>query len=268
MLYANHPARCFTGHPDRPFQGQKCYQYMMGLEEQCPFCPMRELGGQDSYTTQVDNGSQVFSVKTKRIQWEGQDAFIEYATDITAVSRAQQIFETQLHALLSSIPEAQGVFHLNLTQDQVLTMTGTSSNVEPLKTLLQVDALVESVASFIPDNAMRQQFLQRFRRKPLQQAYRNGKSELQQELLSYYDDKSIRWTRMTARLIANPNTGDLEAILYGMDISREKNYKARIASAQQEKSALLELAGKALYCAKERGRRQHCIWRLSDQRSS
>lgn len=201
-----------------------------------------------SHTTQVDNGSQVFSVKTKRIQWEGQDAFIEYATDITAVSRAQQIFETQLHALLSSIPEAQGVFHLNLTQDQVLTMTGTSSNVEPLKTLLQVDALVENVASFIPDNAMRQQFLQRFRRKPLQQAYRNGKSELQQELLSYYDDKSIRWTRMTARLIANPNTGDLEAILYGMDISREKNYKARIASAQQEKSALLELADKALYC--------------------
>lgn len=41
---------------------------MMGLEEQCPFCPMRELGGRDSYTTQVDNGSQVFSVKTKRIQ--------------------------------------------------------------------------------------------------------------------------------------------------------------------------------------------------------
>lgn len=177
---------------------------MMGLEEQCPFCPMRELGGRDSYTT----------------------------------------------------------------QDQVLTMTGTSSNVEPLKTLLQVDALVENVASFIPDNAMRQQFLQRFRRKPLQQAYRNGKSELQQELLSYYDDKSIRWTHMTARLIANPNTGDLEAILYGMDISREKNYEARIASAQQEKSALLELADKALYCAKERGRQQHCIWRLSDQRSS
>lgn len=112
------------------------------------------------------------------------------------------------------------MFHLNLTQDQVLTMTGTSSNVEPLKTLLQVDALVESVASFIPDNAMRQQFLQRFRRKPLQQAYRNGKSELQQELLSYYDDKSIRWTRMTARLIANPNTGDLEAILYGSSSSR------------------------------------------------
>lgn len=77
-LYANHPARCFTGHPDRPFQGQKCYQYMMGLEEQCPFCPMRELGGRDSYTTQVDNGSQVFRVKTKRIQWEGQDAFIEH----------------------------------------------------------------------------------------------------------------------------------------------------------------------------------------------
>ena len=35
-----------------------------------------------------------------------------------------------------------------------------------------------------------------------------------------------------------------------------------------EGRALLELADKALYCAKERGLRQHCIWRLSDQRSS
>lgn len=217
---------------------------MMGLEEQCPFCPMRELGGRDSYTTQVDNGGQVFSVKTKRIQWEGQDAFIEYATDITAVSRAQQIFETQLHALLSSIPEAQGVFHLNLTQDQVLTMTGTSSNVEPLKTLLQVDALVESVASFIPDNAMRQQFLQRFRRKPLQQAYRNGKSELQLSRLCYpaKDGDTLHLSTSLGAVYC-----DAPAPRY---------------------PALLELADKALYCAKERGRQQHCIWRLSDQRSS
>lgn len=35
MLYANEPARIYTGHADQPYQGQHCYQYMMGLEEQC-----------------------------------------------------------------------------------------------------------------------------------------------------------------------------------------------------------------------------------------
>lgn len=45
---------------------------------------------------------------------------------------------------------------------------------------------------------------------------------------------------MTARLIMNPNNGHLEAILYGMDISREHAYKERIALAKQENATLLE----------------------------
>lgn len=93
MFYANYPARVFTGHEHQEYKGQHCYQYMMGLDEQCPFCPMLDMHGQDSYETEIDNGAQVFSVKTKLIEWEGKKSFIEYATDITKAKRAQQIFE-------------------------------------------------------------------------------------------------------------------------------------------------------------------------------
>lgn len=240
MLYANLPARSFTGHPDRPYRGQKCYQYMMGISEQCPFCPMRQMEGKDSCITEVDNGTQVFTAKTKHIQWEGKPAFVEYATDVTTIRRAQQIFESQVRALMASIPDAQGVFHFDLTADRLCSTNGVSSNLDQFQNPAAVDPTVEQIASFIPEEKMKAEFLARFCREAMTNAYAAGKTELQQKLLSYYADQSIRWTRMTARLIMNPNNGHLEAILYGMDISREHAYEERIALAEQENATLLE----------------------------
>lgn len=240
MLYANLPARSFTGHPDRPYTGQKCYQYMMGSEEQCPYCPMRQMDGRDTCTTEVDNGTQVFTAKTKRIQWEGKPAFVEYATDVTTIRRAQQIFETQVRALMASIPDAQGVFHFDLTDDRLFSTNGVSTNLDQFQNPATVDQTIELIASFIPDAEMKDKFLARFHRETLIAAYSSGKTELHQKLLSYYADQSIRWTRMTCRLIMNPNNGHLEAILYGMDISREHSYEERIAQAEQENATLLE----------------------------
>lgn len=240
ILYANLPARSFTGHPDRPYEGQKCYQYMMGADEQCSYCPMRQMNGRDACTIEVDNGTQVFTAKTKLIQWEGKPAFVEYATDVTTIRRAQQIFESQVRALMASIPDAQGVFHFDLTADYLISTNGVSSNLDQFQNQVPVDQTIDLVASFIPDDEMKAQFLAQFRRDALISAYHSGKTELQQELLSYYADLSIRWTRMTCRLIMNPNNGHLEAILYGMDISREYDYEKRIALAERENAALLE----------------------------
>lgn len=240
MLYANLPARSFTGHPDRPYKGRKCYQYMMGSEEQCPYCPMRQMDGKNVCTIEIDNGTQVFTAKTKRIFWDGKPAFVEYATDVTTIRRAQQIFESQVRALMASIPDAQGVFHFDLTADRLFSTNGVSTNLDQFHEQVSVDQTTEQIADFIPDAAMKAQFLARFRREPLIEAYHSGKTELQQQLLSYYADQSIRWTRMTCRLIMNPNNGHLESILYGMDISRERAYEERIAQAEQENATLLE----------------------------
>ncbi len=240
MLYANLPARSFTGHPQRPYQGKKCYQYMMDSEEQCPYCPMRQMNGSDTCTIEIDNGTQVFTAKTKLIQWNGKPAFVEYATDVTTIRRAQQIFESQVRALMASIPDAQGIFHFDLTDDRLFSTNGVSSNLDQFHNQVSFDQTTQQIADFIPDDKMKKQFIARFCRKALILAYNSGQTELQQKLLSYYADQSIRWTRMTCRLIMNPNNGHLESILYGMDISREDAYEKRIAEAEQENAALLE----------------------------
>lgn len=240
MLYANLPARSFTGHPDRPYKGHKCYQYMMGVDEQCPYCPMRQMDGKDECTVEIDNGTQVFTAKTKLIQWEGKPAFVEYATDVTAIRRAQQIFESQVRTLMASIPDAQGIFHFDLTADRLFATNGVSTNMDQFENAVPVDPTIEQIASFIPDDKMKAEFLARFCREAMLSAYQSGKTELRQELLSYYADQKIRWTRMTCRFIANPNNGHLESILYGMDISRERAYEERIAQAEQTNETLLE----------------------------
>ena len=76
MMYANKPARIYIGHADQPYEGKHCYEYMMGLKEQCPFCPVRQLGDRESYETEVDNGEQIFAVKIKKFQWNGRESFI------------------------------------------------------------------------------------------------------------------------------------------------------------------------------------------------
>lgn len=240
ILYANLPARSFTGHPDRPYKGRKCYQYMMGSEEQCACCPVRQMDGKDECTIEIDNGTQVFTAKTKLIQWEDKPAFVEYATDVTAIRRAQQIFESQVRTLMASIPDAQGIFHFDLTADRLFATNGVSTNMDQFENAVPVDPTIEQIASFIPDDKMKSKFLARFRREAMLSAYQSGKTELQQELLSYYADQKIRWTRMTCRFIANPNNGHLESILYGMDISRERAYEESIALAKQENETLLE----------------------------
>ena len=95
LVYANEPARQFSLHGDQPFEGQKCYQYMMGLEEQCPFCPMRDMRDSDVEETEINNGSQIFSVKTRIIDLHGKKYFVEHTWDVTELRHSQRTNEKE-----------------------------------------------------------------------------------------------------------------------------------------------------------------------------
>ena len=152
----------------------------------------------------------------------------------------QNYRELSVILLDMQIPDAQGIFHFDLTADRLFATNGVSTNLDQFENAVPVDSTVEQIASFIPDDRMKSKFLTQFRREAMISAYQSGKNELRQELLLYYADRSIRWTRMTCRFIANPNNGHLEGILYGMDISRERAYEERIAQAEQVNETLLE----------------------------
>ena len=245
MMYANKPARVYTGHADGPYEGCHCYEYMMGLKEQCPFCPMRQLGDRESWETEVDNGVQIFAVKTKRIQWGGQDAFIEYAWDITNIRRSQKIYESQIKMLISSIPDAQGIFHMDITKDKVISVNGQSQSVLKMMDRTTVDDMVRSVGSYVADKEEQEKFFQFFSRDSLIKAFDGGRGELILETESYFDDGSVRPARITARLLSNPENSHIECVIYGMDISKEKNREREQEEALKHALVAAERANRA-----------------------
>ena len=235
MLYANYPARYYTGHADKPYAGEFCYKYMMGLDSPCPFCPLHQMeDSMECEEGEVDNGQEVYKVKTKIIDWKGRKAFIEYAWDITELRKSQQIFESQVHTLIQSIPDAQGVFHLDLTADLCLSINGKSKCVEDMQEKTTVDEMVRTVASYVPDEKGKKRFFETFNRKELLNSYQNGKVEINKETDSYFDDGSIRRARITARLLMNPMTNHLECIIYGLDITQEQRQRYQYEAKMRE----------------------------------
>ena len=222
MLYANSAARLYTGHENQPYQGEYCYKYMMGMDEPCPFCPMRKMKQNECQETEVDNGKEIYAVKTKVTDWNGKKVFIEYAWDITEVRRSQKIFETQMQTLLGTIPEAQGIFHLDITSDICLSINGSAKSLDTMEHKTTVDDLVRQVAAFVPDDKGKEEFFAFFNRDSLLNAYKKGKAEITKETDSYFDDGSIRSAYITARFFMNPSTDHLECVIYGMDITEEK----------------------------------------------
>ncbi len=221
MVYVNGTAKGFRGGGE-DYHGRHCYEYMMGLDEQCPFCPLLTQGSKRSANTEVDNGEQVFSVKTMLTEWQGRKAFVEYATDITPSRRAQQGFETQMRTLLQSIPEAQGIMHFDLTENRCITVSGSAkNNLKTVQTNVAVDTTLAQTFAYIPNKEKRQKMQDTFNRAALVSAYENGTVEINREVESYFDDGSIRWARVTARILQNPSNDHLECIFYGMDISDE-----------------------------------------------
>ena len=120
IRYANRTARVFSGHEQVPYEGMHCYEYMMGRQEPCPFCPLYQMEDRDVYETEINNGQQIFSVKIKKTQWQGKPAFIEYAWDITGIRQPQSQSQEALRQALAAAEranKAKTTFLNNMSHD-------------------------------------------------------------------------------------------------------------------------------------------------------
>ena len=244
MLYANEPAKVHTGHAGQSYEGEHCYEYMMGLKEPCPFCPLKNMGESGCKETEVDNGNAIYKVKTRVLDLNGEKAFVEYVWDITKLRRSQKNFDMQMEMLIKSIPEAQGVFHLDVTADTCLSINGLSKSARALTKRGSVDMTVRSIASFVPGEEERVKFFDFFCRDSLIENYEKGSAQLSMETDAYCDDRSIRKARVTARLLMNPTTEHLECVIYGLDISEEIRERITYENHMQEQLEIFHALGK------------------------
>ncbi|MGN0779462.1 MAG: response regulator [Aristaeellaceae bacterium] len=135
---------------------------------------------------------------------------------------AQRIYEKQLDALIASLDSAPGYFHLDIAQNSIIRVGGYSEFVATLDPNASIDALMQAMASYIPHEQDRADFMQAYHLQAMKQAYDMGQVEVIRESLCDYDDHIARWSRYTLRLFVNPSNNHLEGVFYGTDISKDK----------------------------------------------
>lgn len=244
MIYANDTAKKFFPFAGEDCIGKPCYKYFMGFDEQCPFCPLRNMKDRSSYDTVVHNGGRAFAVKTTISELDGRKVFTEYARDITDDEKAKEQFETQIRMLVQSMPNALGIFHMDVTDDVCLSVGGDAAAAPVDFSKYTIDHVVEDLENFISDEKEKSDFISRFSRKALLNAYHNGTAQFDQVVRASYDDGGAKYARLAARIILNPTNDHIECVIYGVDITEEVMEKYHHDAAIKDQLDIFNALGK------------------------
>lgn len=234
MIYANATAKAYAGRTNEPYEGRKCYEYIMKMDHPCPFCPLFKRRNEDEFESEADRGNEVFAFKTKFINWHGRKVFIEYAWDITNIRRSENIYRTELEAIINSSEKAHGIFHIDLDENKVLSIRGTVSPINK-EAKTHYDQLLKYISSYIPSESQKTQFLNTFSVNNLHNAYSNGKMSAAIDVMSNYNDEDVHETSVIARLLTNPKTSHLECVIISkMDEEHALNREIKLTNKLNE----------------------------------
>lgn len=133
LLYANRPLQDIIG--DHDYQGKKCYAYLQGFTQPCPFCMRDKLTREQFHVWEHYNDklNRYYQIKEKLILWQDREARLEIAFDITEGTRQRK----QLVSALSTesfIAQCARTLYENddlaSAMSEVLSMLGSQCSAE------------------------------------------------------------------------------------------------------------------------------------------
>ena len=142
--------------------------------------------------------------------------------DVTAQKLEQEKFRQSMQALLSANPEALGTIQVNLTKNRC--GEGRAASVQCVKFFHDesTDEFFASLVDLMPMADDRSIFRNEFSRKKLLEAFADGKNALHFDYRRRGFNGRPFWGRTYVSMLSNPDTHDVEAVIYSTDISREK----------------------------------------------
>lgn len=147
--------------------------------------------------------------------------------NVTAYKMEKERYDRSISELFSSFPNTIGSFRLNLTKNVCGEGRSPFDNILSLQNSGTVDGFFEGVASRLSDIASLAVFREKFSREKLMDAFLCGNSHLSFDYPRFVEKGDVRWTTLNVNVLQNPETGDIEAIVYGID-SDEAIKNARI----------------------------------------
>jgi PAS domain S-box-containing protein len=142
---------------------------------------------------------------------------VDISASVEAREREREKFRSAIQSLLTANPEAIGTRKINLTQNTCDEGHGTSKVAREILETDTVDDFFSRIAGRIPNAEVRERFTVRFDRLSLLQKFNEGVTNVNLEYL-----RADTWVKTNLKMLANPDTGDVEGVIYSVDISGEK----------------------------------------------
>ncbi len=217
LIYMNQTAlNCKPGE----YQGEKCYHRMEGLDKPCGHCVMKNLQYDKAQQITVGSGEIMMDVSASMWEVNGRKVFVEIGGEHTAESAND--YAQQVKNIVEALPNQRCVFHLDITEDRMISVSGHSKRFDDIAIGTPVDTLIDSIAARVVDEPRRAVFGEWFNRSALLEAFAQGRFQFSQEFTMHCDTYSRR-LRVTANLIRNRGNNHIECLLYGLDVSRERS---------------------------------------------
>ena len=177
-------------------------------------CEYRIERGDGSLVWVHDEGHIVADAGGKRWFYV---VIVDISASVEARDREREKFRSAIQSLLTANPEAIGTRKINLTQNTCDEGHGTARVATEILETDTVDDFFFRIAKKIPDAEESAHFAMCFDRLTLLQKFNEGITYVN---LEYF--RANTWVKTNLKMLANPDTGDVEGVIYSVDISGEK----------------------------------------------
>ncbi|NLV82828.1 MAG: diguanylate cyclase [Synergistaceae bacterium] len=135
LLYVNKAGRDLLKNKKTDYKGSKCYRYLFKSKKPCPFCTMHLLSRDKYYVWErtLKSSGQHYMLKDKLLDWNGREARIELAINLTEKQKQQKNLASRLEIekeLLESVGEMVYASNLEESLSLILKRVGHLYNAD------------------------------------------------------------------------------------------------------------------------------------------
>lgn len=150
------------------------------------------------------------------------------ATNINIQKETEIFYKNHLKAIIKMNPDAIATFRMNLTTNWCGMGSSQYFNILKLQEKNTVDGFFELAEKFVSVESDKERFKEILNRKRLINEFEQGNTKISLEYRYLIEDNKIEWIITSVDMIKNPVTGDIEAILYSLNINNRKISEAII----------------------------------------
>lgn len=162
----------------------------------------------------------------REIEFEGRKVMAHYFYDVTAEHRIRTNLRNRYYSeitLMSDVsPYALGMYRLNLSQNKMEIPLGKMPEGMELLYPMSVDAFFRFLAERCARKEDSENFMNVFNRRKLMREYERGRTHFSLEHTFYMVTDQVMWITTAISTAKNVDTGDVEAVLYSVDVFRAK----------------------------------------------